>query len=117
MSRSREKAVAGVTSGLIGADQEVTWEAHHFGKRWRATSKIIEFEPPHRFVDEMIGGPFSKFRHEHLFEPIPDGTRIEEVVEFRIRGGRLDTIAGPFVGWYLRRLLLARNESIKARAE
>ena len=26
-----EKAVAGVTSGLLGPEQEVTWQARHFG--------------------------------------------------------------------------------------
>ena len=117
MARSRETAVAGVTSGLIGAGEHVTWEANHFGIRWRATSRIVEFEPPCHFVDEMITGPFSTFRHEHLFESIPAGTRQKEVVEYRLRGGLLGRVAGPIVGWYLRRLLLERNELIKARAE
>ncbi len=31
MVASRERAVAGVTSGLIGAGQELSWEARHFG--------------------------------------------------------------------------------------
>lgn len=117
MRRSRERAIAGVTSGLIGADQEVTWEAHHLGFRWRVTSRITEFDPPHRFVDEMIRGPFSRFRHEHLFEPIPGGTLMQDIVEYRLRGGPISAIADPFAGWYLRRLLLDRNDLIKTKAE
>jgi ligand-binding SRPBCC domain-containing protein len=117
MTRSRERAIAGVTSGLIGADQEVTWEAHHLGLRWRVTSRITEFDPPNRFVDEMIRGPFSRFRHEHLFEPTSGGTRMQDVVEFRMRGGPLSAIADPFAGWYLRRLLILRNDLIKSKAE
>ena len=117
MSRSRERAIAGVTSGLIGAGQEVTWEAHHLGLRWRMTSRITEFEPPRRFVDEMVRGPFSRFRHEHLFESDPSGTKMHDVVEYRTRGGPLSLVGDPFAGWYLRRLMLARNEVIKARAE
>ena len=30
-SKTGERAVAGVTSGLIGAGEEVTWRARHFG--------------------------------------------------------------------------------------
>ncbi len=47
---SQERAVAGVTSGLIGYGEEVTWEARHLGRRWRMTSRITEFDPPRRFI-------------------------------------------------------------------
>jgi len=40
MKHTGEKAVAGVTSGLIGLGQEVTWEARHFTVRQRLTSRI-----------------------------------------------------------------------------
>jgi len=57
MIASQERAVGGVTSGLIGAGEEVSWEARHFGIRWRMTSRISAFDPPHRFVDEMVRVP------------------------------------------------------------
>ncbi|MEA2634706.1 MAG: hypothetical protein QOH92_1473 [Chloroflexota bacterium] len=63
---SRERAVAGVISGLLGRGDEVTWEATHFGVRQRLTSRITEFDPPNRFVDEMVRGAVARFRHEHL---------------------------------------------------
>ncbi len=66
MAATRERAVSGVTSGLIGGGEEVTWEARHFGIYWRVTSRITAFEPPHRFVDEMVRGPFALFRHETI---------------------------------------------------
>jgi len=56
---SRERAVGGITSGLLGPGDEVTWEATHFGVRQRLTSRITEFEPPRRFVDEMVRGAFA----------------------------------------------------------
>jgi hypothetical protein len=61
---SAEEAVGGVTRGLIGAGQDVTWTARHFGIRFSLTSAITEFDPPHRFVDEQTRGPFKAFRHE-----------------------------------------------------
>ena len=55
-SKTKEKAVAGVTSGLIEMGQSVTFEAVHFGVRQRLTSQIVEFERPLYFTDEMTKG-------------------------------------------------------------
>ncbi len=117
MITSNERAVAGVTSGLIGGGQEVSWEARHLGRFWRMTSRITEFDPPHRFVDEMVRGPFASFRHDHRFEAHDDGTRMTDVVRFRMGRGILGRIADPFAFLYLRRLLVMRNRAIKGKAE
>jgi hypothetical protein len=39
---TKERAVAGVTHGLIGLGNEVTWEATHFGIKQRLTVRITE---------------------------------------------------------------------------
>ncbi|MEO8877235.1 MAG: SRPBCC family protein, partial [Polyangiaceae bacterium] len=67
-SDTEERAVAGVTTGLLSEGDEVTWEAVHFGLRLRLTARITRFEKPHLFVDEMIRGAFESFEHEHRFE-------------------------------------------------
>ena len=116
MARAGEKAVAGVTTGLISLGESVTWESRHFGRRWRVTSKITEFEPPRRFVDEMVDpGPFRFFRHEHIFEPADDGTHMIDLVDFSVRYPL--PFADLIAGWYLRRLLKSRNALIGVRAE
>jgi ligand-binding SRPBCC domain-containing protein len=118
MARSQERAVAGITSGLIGAGEQVTWEARHLGRRWRVTSRITEYDPPRRFVDEMVeAGPFAFFRHEHLFARVDDGTRITDVIEFRTRCGPLVPLVDRAVDAYLRRLMSMRNGTIRSRAE
>jgi hypothetical protein len=40
-SRTGERAVAGVTTGLLVLGDVVTWEATHFGVRQRLTSQIV----------------------------------------------------------------------------
>src|SRR5690349_17359336 len=70
MADTGERAVGGVTSGLIGPGETVTWRARHFGVSWTMTSRITAFEEPHRFTDEQVSGPFRTFRHVHLFEPL-----------------------------------------------
>jgi ligand-binding SRPBCC domain-containing protein len=114
MIASKERAVGGVTSGMIADGQEVSWQARHFGVTWRMTSRITEFDPPHRFVDQMVRGPFASFRHEHCFDPSHAGTRMTDVVTF---GMALGPPANLPVGLYLKRLMRIRNAVIRQKAE
>ena len=117
MVASKERVVGGVTSGLIGAGQEVSWQARHFGIQWHMTSRITAFEPPHRFVDEMVRGPFAVFRHEHRFEAHGGGTRMTDVVDVRLGWGPIGPVADLAAAAYLRRLLTIRNGVIRRKAE
>ena len=117
MQASKERAVAGVTSG-IGLGEEVTWEARHFGVTWRVTSRITEYERPRRFVDEMQAGPLRGFRHEHCFEEHDSVTTMVDVVDYRLPLGPLGRLVDALAfRRYLHRLLLTRNAFIKAAAE
>ena len=59
-------ATGGVTSGLIGPGQRVTWRARHLGVRQNLTSEITAFEPPSYFRDTMIDGAFRVMWHDHF---------------------------------------------------
>jgi ligand-binding SRPBCC domain-containing protein len=114
-----ERAIAGVTQGLIGLDQEVTWEAKHFGVRQRFTSKITAFDPPRYFRDEMVRGAFRRFVHDHEF--VADGaarTTMIDRLDFRAPGGMVGRLVdGLMLSSYLRRFLIERNEVIRQAAE
>lgn len=115
---SRERAVAGVTAGLLGAGDEVTWEATHFGVRQRLTSRITEFDPPNRFVDEMVRGAFARFRHEHQFLSVPDGTDMVDIFDYTAPLGPLGRLADAlYLRRYMTRLLRDRNAYLKHAAE
>jgi hypothetical protein len=49
-----EIAVAGVTAGLIGPDDEVTWQATHFGIRPKLTSRITAYNRPFHCGDATM---------------------------------------------------------------
>lgn len=118
MRHTGEKAVAGKTSGLIGPNETVTWEARHFGIRQSLTSKITEFEYPLYFVDEMLSGAFKSFRHEHRFTAHYDKTLMADIFIFESPFGILGRIANVlFLTRYMTRLLQARNQVIKKAAE
>jgi ligand-binding SRPBCC domain-containing protein len=117
MARSREKAVGGVTSGLISQGQEVTWRAWHFGLPIRMTSRITEMQGPHYFVDEQVRGPFLRFRHVHEFSEVPAGTVMVDRIDFAAPFGLLGRFAERlFLARYLRKLIETRNLHLTAGA-
>ncbi|MCQ1948749.1 SRPBCC family protein [Arthrobacter sp. zg-Y859] len=110
MARSREEAVGGVTSGLISLGEDVTWRAWHFGVPLRMTSRITEMEPPNRFVDEQVKGPFRRFRHVHEFSQDAAGSTMVDRIEFEAPFGVVGLLVEKLVlARYLRQLIESRN--------
>ena len=117
-SHTQERAVAGVTTGLIGLGESVTFEGVHFGIRQRLTSKIIEFDSPHRFTDEMTRGAFKSLRHVHEFSPTQAGTLMRDTVVWTSPLGVLGTLVDRLVlERHLRNFLVERNAKLKEVAE
>jgi ligand-binding SRPBCC domain-containing protein len=118
MGRSREQAIAGVTSGQIGLGQSVTWRARHFGLPFTMTSRIVELDRPRWFVDEQTSGPFRTFRHEHRLSFADDVTTMRDLVHFEAPVGPLGRLAERAVlERYLESLIEDRNAHLKATAE
>jgi ligand-binding SRPBCC domain-containing protein len=55
--------------------------------RWR--SEIAVWDPPHRFVDRQVHGPYRLWHHEHSFEARPEGTMVTDRVDYAAPFGRL----------------------------
>jgi ligand-binding SRPBCC domain-containing protein len=113
-------ATGGVTSGLIGLGQRVTWRgARHFGLRFQLTSEITAMQTPSYFEDVMIKGPFQSMRHDHYFRSLPaGGTEMKDVFCVTAPLGLLGRLAEALVlGRYMRALLQERNRVLKQIAE
>jgi len=117
-SKTKERAVAGVTSGLIELGQSVTFEAVHFGVRQRLTSVIVEFDKPKLFVDEMTKGVFASMRHTHEFAAHGKSTLMRDTVCWKSPLGILGVIADIlFLKRYMTKFIVERNTALKQIAE
>ena len=117
-AQTGERAVAGVTSGLIVLHDEVTWRARHFGIWQHLTSRITIFERPSHFRDSMVSGAFRRFDHDHFFAQRGESTVMRDVFDFQSPFGILGRIVDQlFLTNYMRRFLLVRCTQIKTVAE
>ncbi len=65
-------------------DYRLRW--HGLPMRWR--SEITAWDPPHRFVDRQVRGPYRLWEHEHLLEETDGGTMVKDHVRYAVFGGR-----------------------------
>lgn len=118
MSKSREKAIAGKTCGLIELGETVTWQATHFGINQKLTSKITAYDRPHYFRDEMQKGAFKSFTHDHFFDETSGKTLMRDEFDYKspfwIFGKIADVL---FLKNYMTQILSERNKLIKQVAE
>jgi ligand-binding SRPBCC domain-containing protein len=116
---SREVAIAGVTHGIIGAGETVTWRGRHFGLMLTHETLISKYDRPHHFQDIMIRGMFKSFEHDHYFEATPAGdTLMRDVLHFAAPLGPLGSFAETVVlRRYFIHFLQQRNAVLRSVAE
>lgn len=59
--------------------------------QWRTA--IVEWNPPHSFVDEQASGPYRFWRHTHSFEAQRGGTMMRDSVDYELPLGAIGRIA------------------------
>ena len=114
---SQEKAIGGTSRGLLNLGDIVTFEGVHFGIRQRLTARIVEFERPNRFLDEMVSGAFAALRHVHEFTARGTTTVMTDTITWSSPLGVLGKLADLFIAPHLRSFLQRRNRELKRIAE
>lgn len=82
-----------------------------FPIRWR--TKITEWNPPVRFVDEQLRGPYRLWVHEHEFEPREGGTLVRDRARYAVAFDFL--VHRLFVRGDVARIFAYRAESLRRR--
>jgi len=65
-------------------------------------TEIESFDPPHRFVDVQLRGPYRLWRHLHEFLPVEGGTEVHDRIEYQMPLGPLGSLAHAL--WVKRKL-------------
>ena len=78
-----------------GALIDYRLRVHGIPLRWR--TRITLWEPPHRFMDEQLRGPYRLWQHEHAFEQVDGGCLMQDRVNYAVIGGALVN------RWFVRR--------------
>ncbi|MCM3744354.1 SRPBCC family protein [Sporosarcina luteola] len=117
-TKTKERAIAGVTTGLMENGDTVTWEAVHLGVRQRLTAKIIEMDRPHQFTDVMVKGAFHSFTHTHEFVESGTGTIMKDTFAYKSPFGIIGKIADRlFLEKYMKNFIADRAKELKRIAE
>ena len=56
------------------------------GLRMTWNTEITVWQPPVRFVDRQINGPYRVWEHTHQFEEKGGGTQMEDVIRYAVPG-------------------------------
>lgn len=74
-----------------GARIQYRLALHGLPLRW--LTEITQWDPPHRFVDLQLRGPYRLWHHTHSFEPAGDGVLMRDVVRYALPLGPLGELA------------------------
>lgn len=85
----------------MGSGALIDYRLQLFGVPFRWRTRIEEWQPEERFVDQQLRGPYRRWWHVHTFDERPGGTLVRDRVEYELPLGPLGGIA--------RRLFVARQ--------
>ena len=97
-----------------GTRLEYRLRLHGLPLRW--LTRIEVWEPPVRFVDVQVRGPYRLWHHTHSFEPDGDGTLMRDRVRYALPFGSLGEAAHALlVRRDLDRIFAVRHAVVRAR--
>jgi ligand-binding SRPBCC domain-containing protein len=95
------------------ADARLDYQLSLFGVPVRWRTRITDWQPGRRFVDEQESGPYALWRHTHEFEARGTSTLMRDVVDYSEPLGPIGTVAHVlFVRRTLDRIFDFRRDAI-----
>jgi ligand-binding SRPBCC domain-containing protein len=79
------------TGQEVGAGTVLDYRVACLGLPFAWRTFVREFDPPFRFLDVQLRGPFARWEHRHRFQAEGDGTLMEDRLVYRLPLG--------LVGW------------------
>lgn len=98
---------------VMRAGKLIDYRLRLFGIPFRWRTQIVEWQPPHHFVDEQLRGPYASWRHVHTFTECEAGTRMTDRVEYRLPFLPAGAVALPLVRRQLDHIFRYRASTIR----
>lgn len=73
-------------------DTLIDYSIRLYGVPMKWKTLISAWEPPYRFVDEQLRGPYKLWIHEHTFKAIGSRTEMVDKVQFLSPGGIFEPV-------------------------
>lgn len=96
----------------VGEGTIIDYRLRLFGVPFRWRTRIVQWQPDHRFIDEQIRGPYRSWKHLHVFTECDNGTRMTDRVEYRLPFELAGAVALPLVRRQLDRIFRYRAGAI-----
>ncbi|MDT8341329.1 MAG: SRPBCC family protein [Longimicrobiales bacterium] len=97
----------------VHAGRLIDYRLRLFGVPFRWRTRITVWDPPHRFVDEQLAGPYHTWIHLHEFTPVGRATRMRDEVRYRLPLHPLGGVALPLVRAQVTRIFRYRALAIE----
>jgi len=68
----------------VHENAEFEYTIKYLGIKMRWRSRIIDYQPPERFTDIQLKGPYKSWVHLHLLETVPGGTLMRDEVTYSL---------------------------------
>lgn len=80
--------------------------------RWQA--RISSWQPPIKFVDEQVRGPYQLWEHTHTFYEDKGKTIIEDIVRYQLPFAPFGEVFHPLVRLQLKRIFRFRQSAVRS---
>ena len=97
----------------IGEGTIIDYRLRLFGVPFNWRTRIVQWQPNARFIDEQVSGPYRSWRHVHTFAECEEGTRMTDRVEYRLPLQPAGILALPLVRRQLDRIFRYRARAIR----
>ena len=97
----------------IGQGTIIDYRLRLFGVPFNWRTRILQWQPNARFIDEQVSGPYRSWRHVHTFAECEEGTRMTDRVEYRLPLQPAGALALPLVRRQLDRIFRSRASAIR----
>jgi len=92
----------------------IDYQLRLFGIPFNWTTRITTWEPPYRFSDEQLKGPYAHWLHTHEFTETERGTLMRDHVRYRLPLAPLGNLGLPLVRRQLARIFSYRQQTVSS---